>query len=157
MKPIPCMFAITLALLGALLPSLAGAQSVQTAQSRVDAIAWHTQPQDILQALQQAEMDGTPVMIYFYAGETPDCQQMEENTFSDDDVQLLSEQFVCIRVDAGSAPGQRLMAQLGISGLPCVQFFNQNRKVNAVNGYEAPEAFIWDMRKALYSDLTATL
>ncbi|HLV81872.1 MAG TPA: thioredoxin family protein, partial [Chthonomonadaceae bacterium] len=97
MKPIACTFAIALALLGALLPSMAKAQSLQTAALRSDGIAWITQPQDILQALHQAENAGSPVMIYFHADWCPYCQQMEENTFSDDDVQALSERFACIR------------------------------------------------------------
>ncbi len=157
MKPIACKFAIVLALLGALLPSMAKAQSLQTAALRSDGIAWITQPQDILQALHQAEAEGSPVMIYFHDDRCPYCQEMEENTFSDDDVQALSERFTCIRIDADSDLGKRLMAQLGITDVPYVLFYNNNSKVNTVDGYEGPSAFARDMRMALYSGSSATL
>ena len=157
MKPISCMYVLVLALFGALLPSWANAQSLQTAALRSDGIAWHTQPADILQALDDAESEGTPVMIYFHADWCPWCRRMEANTFSDSDVQDLSERFICIKIDTETDWGKQLMQKEGITAVPYVLFFNRGRKVNTVEGYEGPSAFTRVMRKALYNDLEATL
>jgi thiol:disulfide interchange protein DsbD len=104
--------------------------------------------------LHQAAADGKPAIIDFRADWCAACLEMEEKTFTDQGLQLLSGQFVMLRFDA--TQDSTLLGQLrqkyNIVGLPTVIFVSKSGewlKELTLTEFEAASPFRDRMTKAL--------
>ncbi len=65
-------------------------------------------------ALERAQAQNKPLMIYFYTDMCPACTHLEENAFSDDELTLyLNHNLICLKSDAGRST---LHGRYGIGG-----------------------------------------
>jgi thiol:disulfide interchange protein len=78
--------------------------------------------QTYAQGVAQAASQSKPMLVFFTAEWCHFCHQMADEAFTDPQVVRLSEQFVCILVDAEREPG--ICRQFEISGYPTIQFLS---------------------------------
>jgi thiol:disulfide interchange protein DsbD len=95
-----------------------------------------------------------PIFIDFYAEWCLACKELETQTFTSKEVELVSRDFIAFRFDAtdDSALLSKLKNQYGIVGLPTVLFFNAKGdwlKENTLNEFEEPAAFVHRLKNAL--------
>lgn len=80
---------------------------------------WRT---NYAQALTEAEQLQRPLLIHFYGTHCPPCKRMEREVFSTRETQeLLEQQFVAVKIDAGDGSNEeagRLVQRFGIHSLP---------------------------------------
>jgi thiol:disulfide interchange protein DsbD len=118
---------------------------------KVDTMNWQPYSED---ALKKAQGEGKPVVIDFRADWCAACLEMEEKTFPDQGLQLLSGQFVMLRFDAtqDSPVLTELRKKYEIVGLPTVIFISKNGKWLkdlTLTEFEAATPFRERMTKAL--------
>lgn len=105
-------------------------------------IPWQSLPADtnLSQPIQQA---GKPAMVYFRAGWSEGCRQLDERAFSDGDVVRLSRAYTCILIDISEYKTQQIAKALhGIAGLPTVRFYNnRGERVDEVVASSDPELY----------------
>ncbi|AGH96263.1 protein-disulfide reductase DsbD family protein [Pseudobdellovibrio exovorus] len=80
------------------------------------------------EALLNAQKEGKPVMIDFFAEWCAACHELDKKTFSTPEFQELAEQFYLVRFDAteDSEAVQQVLRKYDIKGLPTVMFINRN-------------------------------
>lgn len=118
---------------------------------KLDTINWITYSDE---ALKQAKMTGRPAIIDFRADWCAACLEMEEQTFTDQGLQLLSTQFVMIKFDATqeSPKLQELREKYKLVGLPTVLFINKKgqwREDLNLTEFEPASKFMERMKKLL--------
>ncbi len=96
--------------------------------------------------LQQAQMEGKPVIIDFTAEWCVACRELEKYTFPSEPVQQRAHQFLLLRADLtkyASPPVQAIRKEFDIKGLPTVIFIGPDGKerrdlrvVGFINGEE---------------------
>ena len=100
-----------------------------------------------------AKSAGKPVMLDFYADWCVSCKEMENITFADPRVQTALQGVVLLQADvtANSADDKALLKRFGLFGPPGILFFDRNGKESTfkVIGYQAPEAFLDSLKKAI--------
>lgn len=117
----------------------------------IDANNWQKYSDDLLA---EAQKSGKPVMIDFWADWCAACKQIEQNTFTSQQFQLMGANFVLIKFDATSdSPKlQELKKKYEIVGLPTIVFHDRNGnwvKEATVNEFiEAPQ-FVEKMKTVL--------
>ncbi len=77
---------------------------------------------DLQEAQAVAQQEKKPLMLFFYA---PNCifsQQMLKETFRDDEVAKLSEQFICVSIDESRQ--RKMREEYDVKGTPTIQFMN---------------------------------
>ncbi|MFP4278716.1 MAG: protein-disulfide reductase DsbD [Halochromatium sp.] len=82
---------------------------------------------DLDQAVAEAQAQGQPVMLDFYADWCVSCKEMERYTFPDPAVQQAMERYVLLQADvtANDAADKALMQErFGIPGPPAMLFFD---------------------------------
>jgi thioredoxin:protein disulfide reductase len=95
--------------------------------------------------LAQAQVEGMPVMIDFYADWCVACKELEQFTFSAPEVQALATEFVFVKFDATQSTPlfEELQSRYGIVGLPFIVFIDGKghwRQDLTLTGFEdAPE------------------
>lgn len=91
---------------------------------QLDTMNWQPYSSELLK---QAQVENKPVIIDFRADWCAACLEMEENTFPDQELQLLSGQFVMIKFDAtqDSPELKELREKYQIVGLPTVLFISR--------------------------------
>jgi thiol:disulfide interchange protein DsbD len=95
-----------------------------------------------------------PILVDFYAEWCLACKELETQTFTNTEVELVSRDFIAFKFDATeeSLLLNKLKNQYGIVGLPTILFFNNKGdwlKEITLNEFEKPEAFVLRMKKAI--------
>ena len=84
--------------------------------------------EDLEHALAEAGAGGSAAMLDFYADWCVECKRMERNTFPEETVAALLDQFQLLQTDvtANDDVDQELMRSFGIIGPPAILFFDRN-------------------------------
>jgi len=87
-------------------------------------------PSDIKTLLLQAQQQGRPVVLDFYADWCISCKVMERNVFSDAEVIRSLEPFTLLQIDLTDNTNvqQAMLDELGLFGPPAILFYNRNGK-----------------------------
>jgi thiol:disulfide interchange protein DsbD len=104
-------------------------------------------------AFKEALQSEKPVFIDFYAEWCLACKELEAQTFTSKEVELISRSFIAFKFDATEESEMltKLKNTYGIVGLPTILFFNSTGewlKDLTLNEFEKPDAFILRMKKA---------
>ena len=103
---------------------------------------------DFGQALEEARRSGKPLLVFFETDECLYCHQMLEETFHDEQVIRLAENFVCLRIEAGDAP--EICKDFHIEAFPTVQFITpEGAHLHRVLGKKEPATLAVQMQAAL--------
>lgn len=94
-----------------------------------------------------AESKGKKVMVDFYADWCTACKELEEKTFSDENVKTAMDSYVLVQVNltANDDAAKAISSKYGIFGPPAILFFDENgiRQKNAdIIGFKEPQEFI---------------
>jgi thiol:disulfide interchange protein len=149
-----CAFAT----LAAVLLTLAGCSDTGTPTSQPASTAQSAQPRiergrlrfvpGFEQGLQQARREGKPVLLFFTAPWCGFCHQMAQEAFTHDQVVRLSEQFVCVLVDADQQP--EVCREFRVRGYPTIQFLSpRGVPLNRVTGKKPGHQLVMEMQSAL--------
>lgn len=94
---------------------------------KLDTMNWQPYSDELLV---EAAKNGKPVVIDFRADWCAACLELEEKTFTDQGIQLLSGQFVMVKFDAtqDSPKLNELRSKYNIVGLPTVIFISKTGK-----------------------------
>ena len=88
-------------------------------------MTWQPYSEEILK---EAQSEGKPVIIDFYADWCTPCRELEEGTFHDTEVVRQAKQdFIMVKIDLtrrGNQDHKRLLNQYGIKGVPTVIFLD---------------------------------
>jgi len=95
-----------------------------------------------------------PVLIDFSAKWCAACKELEEETFSNEQVQELMSQFELVRIDVtnNSDEDKRLQKTFGIVGPPAIIFYDRDKNELTdlkVIGFKEPTKFIPILKTAL--------
>lgn len=106
------------------------------------------------EALAQAARDKKPVIVDFWAEWCAACHEMEEQTFTQDQVKAIAGNFVLLKFDATSTTPllKELKARYRIQGLPTILFFNREGswlESLTLTEFEKAPGFVGRMEKAL--------
>lgn len=108
-------------------------------------IVWQT---DFQAGLDAAKAEGKPVMVDFYADWCHWCDKLDEETYTDAEVQALAESFISVKVDADKE--QALARQYDASGLPTIVFLSADgAEIHRVRGFRSASEFVPEMKQAL--------
>lgn len=103
---------------------------------------------DYREGLERALAEKRPVLLFFTAKWCRFCAQMEQEALRDPRVVRLSEEFVCVSVDADEAP--ELCVEFGVRAYPTVQFIlPDGGRVTRVVGRNSPEELAGHMQSVL--------
>ncbi len=100
------------------------------------------------QMLDRASLDGKPVLIDFYADWCIPCLELEQSTFTDQEVIDATREFVRLKVDLthfDSPEAEALRQKFSIAGVPTIVFLDADgAEVGSarVIGYLSPEKFL---------------
>jgi thioredoxin:protein disulfide reductase len=116
---------------------------------------------DLDREVSQAQADGHPVMLDFYADWCVSCKEMEKYTFTDPAVQATLKNVVLLRanVTANDSQDQALMKRFDIPGPPTIAFYgadgHERAPYRVVGFMKAPE-FAALSHRAVSSTTAAT-
>ena len=100
------------------------------------------------QGLSIAERENKPLLLFFTAQWCQYCHQMAGEAFTNPQVVSLSEKFVCVLVDADSAP--EVCHHFHVSAYPTVQFVSpQGVALNRIEGKRPGHQVMMAMQFAL--------
>lgn len=107
-----------------------------------------------LEKFNEATKLGKPIIIDFYAEWCLACKELETQTFTDKQVELISRDFTAFKFDATEESEllNQLKKQYNIVGLPSILFFDAKgtwQKELTLNEFEKPEAFVLRLKKGL--------
>ena len=89
-----------------------------------------------------------PCLLFFTADWCTYCHEMEDTAFIDPQVAKMSENFVCVLVDADRE--KEVCGQFSISGYPTIQFVSsKGRVLNRLVGRQSATELVAGMRAAL--------
>jgi len=94
-----------------------------------------------------AKNKGKKVMVDFYADWCTACKELEEKTFSDENVKTAMDQFVLVQVNltANDDAAKAISSQYGIFGPPAILFFDEkgtHMKSDDIVGFKEPKEFL---------------
>jgi len=91
---------------------------------------------------------GKPCLLFFTAEWCTYCRQMEETAFTDTSVGDLSDNFICVLVDADLHP--QTCEEFSVTGFPTIQFVSANgRALNRLVGRQSAPDLATGMQSAL--------
>lgn len=105
-------------------------------------------PADIEAMLLQAQQEGRPVMLDFYADWCISCKVMERNVFSDGAVINSLKPFTLLQIDmTDNTPAQQAMLdELGLFGPPAILFYDSS------GGEMKPQRVLGEMNRSQFLD-----
>lgn len=94
-----------------------------------------------------AENKGKKVMVDFYADWCSACKELEEKTFSNDEVKTAMDNYVLVQVDltANDDAAKAISTKYGIFGPPAILFFDESGervKSSDIVGFKEPQEFL---------------
>lgn len=127
-------------------PAPAGGSAARDAESSLgQKIRFVT---DYREGLERALAEKRPVLVFFAAKWCRFCAQMQRDALSDPRVVQLSEEFVCVLVDADEDP--ELCDEFGVRAYPTVQFvMPDGGRVTRLVGRNSAEELASHMRAVL--------
>jgi thiol:disulfide interchange protein len=100
------------------------------------------------QGYEQATREGKPMLLFFTASWCEYCHQMAGEAFVQEQVVGLSQQFVCILIDADREP--EVCRQFQVRGYPTVQFLSPwGAPLNRIIGKKPGHQLVVEMHAAL--------
>jgi thioredoxin:protein disulfide reductase len=146
--------------IAALIVSITGIQSVLKTMERpvekaggaIGGIKWAAFSQE---KLMQAAVEKKPIFLDFYADWCAPCKELDDTTFSDQEVIQRSSQFRMLKVDLtsdGDAQTNALKEKYQLRGVPTLLFlFPDGREIPGLRGtgFESREIFLNKMSQAL--------
>jgi len=103
---------------------------------------------DVKAGCRLAAEKNMPCLLFFTADWCTYCHEMEETAFVDPAVAQMSENFVCVIVDADLE--KEVCGQFSISGYPTIQFVSsRGRVLNRLVGRQTATELMAGMRAAL--------
>ena len=95
-----------------------------------------------------SRQQGKPMLVFFTARWCDYCHDMADDAFCQDAVVSLSEQFVCVLVDADAEP--EVCRQFRVKGYPTIQFLSpRGTPLNRVTGKQPTVQLVMEMQAAL--------
>ncbi|MEK7814045.1 MAG: thioredoxin family protein [Candidatus Desantisbacteria bacterium] len=120
-------------------------ESVQQKPVEITNIQWVNSFDD---GLKIAKTRNCPLMVDFFADWCGWCKKLDEETWTNKDVILLAQRFVCVKIDCDT--DRQTPARYGVRPLPTILFINTEATViHQVIGYRNPEDMIVEMNKAV--------
>ena len=103
---------------------------------------------DYAEGLKTAGQQGKPVMIDLYADWCGPCNMLDEQTWSDAEVQKLAAEFVCMKIDTDK--DDKTAALYEVEAIPLVVFLDPSGKETGRQvGFVGPEEMLLLMKRAL--------
>lgn len=97
-----------------------------------------------------AKEENKPVLLFFY---TPFCdysQKMMKETFSNEEVLKLSQEFICIKIDESRE--RKLCEELDVKGTPTIQFMTpRGTLLQRLIAQKSPNQLLVQMQVAIQS------
>jgi len=99
-------------------------------------------------ALAQAQREGKPVVLDFFAEWCAPCHRMEKTTFKDERVRALLERCILVRVDTDKHP--ELAKRMMVEGLPDIRFvLPVGTVIRQLRSFQDAEAFAAELEELL--------
>ncbi|HET6883484.1 MAG TPA: thioredoxin family protein, partial [Pirellulales bacterium] len=99
---------------------------------------------------EKARAQQKPMLLFFTAAWCKYCHQMAQEAFVQDGVIELSQNFVCVLVDADAEP--QVCRQFEVRGFPTIQFVSsQGTRLNRITGKQPAHQLIAQMQAALHA------
>jgi len=100
------------------------------------------------QALAQAQKEGKPVVLDFFAEWCAPCRRMENTTFNNERVKTLLERCVFVRIDADKLP--ELAKRMAVEGLPDIRFaLPDGTVIRRLQNFQDEESFASELNGLL--------
>lgn len=98
----------------------------------------------------EARADGQPVLLYFAADWCQPCRKLAATTFQDPGVreELADWQLMKVDLTRPSPEAQRLVAELGVRGVPTLVFFSPGEELLRLVGYVGPAELLAALEEA---------
>ncbi|MGZ7048141.1 MAG: thioredoxin family protein [Methanobacterium sp.] len=116
-----------------------GGQSQKNVEPQNSNLSWHT---DLNSTLAEAKQTNKPVFMDFYANWCSYCQKLDENTFSDPQVQdKLKSKYVLAKINIDSNPD--IASKYKVYGVPTMVFLNPDgTEIKRNEGYLGPNELL---------------
>lgn len=100
------------------------------------------------QALSQAKSQGKPIMVDFYTEWCGWCKRLDQETYQDQRVAIISMSFICLKLDGDK--NSALAQKYNVSGYPTVLFLDASgRKIGGGPGYRDADTMLNEMKIVL--------
>ncbi|HVN33001.1 MAG TPA: thioredoxin fold domain-containing protein [Thermoanaerobaculaceae bacterium] len=110
------------------------------------ALPWE---RDLPTALTRASGEGKLVMVDFYTDWCQWCKRMDQNTFTDVEVQRALQGVVTVRLNA-EKEGREDAARFNVEGFPTLIFLDsRGAEVGRIPGYMEPRPFLDELHNIL--------
>ena len=110
---------------------------------------------DFIEARAVAVQEKKPMILFFYSPNCVFSQQMMKETFCDENVVKLSQQFVCVKIDENRQ--RKMCEEYDVKGTPTIQFTNpQGILLQRLTAKKSSSQLLHQMQIAIESLATRT-